>query len=153
MRMQRKSPWSLDGVTPLPAAAQHDFPEPDTQIMQMGRNPTRPFAALATGSNITVSAAKFGGKRLYRFVQMGIDQTKTGSTPPSRPDITLRSRVKVQNQGKARPRGLIGAQDGCNMQQKAFHLGNVGSKVCKIEKAAKEVWRRLSHGPTLGGQY
>ena len=44
--VQRKSPLLLDRVTDFPAAAQHDFPKPDIQIVQLGRNPIRPFAAL-----------------------------------------------------------------------------------------------------------
>ena len=45
MPVQRKSPRLLDRVTDLPAAAQHDFPKPDIQIVQMGQNPIRTFAA------------------------------------------------------------------------------------------------------------
>jgi len=51
---------------------------------------------------------------------------KPRSTPPSKPEITLSSRVKGQSFGTARPRDLILAHDGCNLQQKAFHLADVG---------------------------
>jgi len=33
MLVQRKPPWSLDRVTELHAAAQHDIPKPDIQIV------------------------------------------------------------------------------------------------------------------------
>ena len=46
MLVQRGLPCLFDRVTELPAAAQHDFPKPDIQIVQMGQNPIRPFAAL-----------------------------------------------------------------------------------------------------------
>ena len=46
MLMQRHPPCLLDRVTDLTAAAQHDFPKPDFQIVQMSRNPIRAFAAL-----------------------------------------------------------------------------------------------------------
>jgi len=46
MLVQRKPPRLLDLVTELPAATQHDFPKPDIQIWQIGRNLFPPFAAL-----------------------------------------------------------------------------------------------------------
>jgi hypothetical protein len=46
MPVQRKSPRLLHRVTDLPAAAQQHLPKADVQIMQMGRNPDRTFAAL-----------------------------------------------------------------------------------------------------------
>jgi hypothetical protein len=47
MSVQRKSPRLLDRVVDLLAAAQHDFPKPDIQVVLMGRNPDQKFAALS----------------------------------------------------------------------------------------------------------
>jgi hypothetical protein len=33
--------------------------------------------------------------------------------------------------------GLIGAQNSCNMEEKVFHLGNVGSILLKVVSDAK----------------
>lgn len=46
MLAQRRPPLLLDRTTELRAEAQHDFPKPDIQIVQMGRNPIRTFDAL-----------------------------------------------------------------------------------------------------------
>ena len=50
---------------------------------------------------------------------------KAGSIPPLRPKIVLNSSERCPNHGTACTRNLIWAQYRLNMQEKAFHLGNV----------------------------
>jgi len=51
---------------------------------------------------------------------------KSGSTLPSRPEITLNSRAGCPDTGTAHPKGLICALNSGNILKKAFYLGNVG---------------------------
>ena len=52
--------------------------------------------------------------------------------PPWRPQIAFRLCVGSLNNKTAGQRGLIGAPDSGNMHEKAFYLGNVGSKTVFI---------------------
>jgi hypothetical protein len=51
---------------------------------------------------------------------------KSGSTLPSRPEITLNSRAGCPDICTAHPKGLIGALNSGNMLEIACYLGNVG---------------------------
>lgn len=53
---------------------------------------------------------------------------KSGSTLPSRPEITLNSRAECPDIGTACPKGLIWMQNGIKINWSVFYLGNVGLK-------------------------
>lgn len=71
------------------------------------------------------TAAKPEEKRLDGSVKTGVDQTKAGSSPPLRQKIVLNSSDRCPNHGTTCTRDVIGAENSNNMQEKAFHLGNV----------------------------
>jgi hypothetical protein len=58
--------------------------------------------------------------------------TKSGSTLPPRPEITLNSRAGCPDIGTPYPKGLIGALNSGNMLENAFYLGNVGLRLFSI---------------------
>lgn len=49
-----------------------------------------------------------------------------GLAMPLRPKIALSSRDRRPNHGTIRSDGLIRAQNNCNIEEKVFHLGDVG---------------------------
>jgi len=51
---------------------------------------------------------------------------ESGSTLPSRPEITLNSRAGCPDTGTAHPKGLTGTLNKGNVLENVFHLGNVG---------------------------
>ena len=87
---------------PYIACAHHQFPHEDVSIKNL---------------------RKSGSIGLSKHVPI---RPKAGQIPPPRPEITLNSRAGCPDLGTAYSKGFIGALNGGNMLENAFHLGNVG---------------------------
>ena len=83
------------------------------------------------------SAAKQKGKRLDWSVRTGVDQTKIRVEPATETKNRAQFSRQTHKPRHNPLRGLDGAQNGRNMEEKVFHLGNVGSILLKVVSDAK----------------
>ena len=72
------------------------------------------------------TATKLVGKRLNWSVQTGVDQTESRTKPVAEDRKHPRFACKTPKQRYSVPKSLIGAQNGGNINQSVFYLGNVG---------------------------
>ncbi|NIZ61560.1 hypothetical protein DL239_11290 [Sedimentitalea sp. CY04] len=95
---------------------------------------------------MTAPAKKPERTRLHRCDLTGVEQIKTGSIPPPGPEVILKSCGRCSYHGTAGPTGLIWAQNCDKMQEKAFHLGNIGPLNTKLlgKYRSKLIWNEVN---------